>query len=946
MNKVYQFSTKMVHYACFLLLFSLSISCAFAQSNGKITGKITDSKTGESIIGASVLIKGTSIGASTNVDGIFTLNTVRPGTYILDVTYISYQAKSVPAIIVKAGAITNIDISMEPASSSLGEVVVSGRRTRGTDITLLAELRKSVTISNGISSQLIQKSGDTDASQVVRRIPGITIVDNRFINIRGLSERYNSVLLNNVVAPSLETDIRSFSFDLIPSSQIERVLVFKSPSADLPGDFAGGAVKVFVKGVPDEDMLTIDYRTDFRQYASLQDFKRPDTGPFYWTGFNTGENNLPVNFPANLRTVTSSMRNAAGHSLTNTWQPVTSTANLDQRLNIVGAKRFNINNKLLGNITAISYSNTKTNLGITRGDFNTFDDASQTSSAIYRYNDQQYNYNVRLGVIHNWAFTLDKNNTFEFKNLFNQLSTTQVTNRTGRNFESSYSPDSYSFNNIYRSIYSGQLSGVHKINGERTKVDWVLGYGLSNRDQPDYKRYRSDVDQASGQHTLYVPTGAAAAEFLGRFYSNLDENVKTGAFNIEQILSKDNKLFRPSVKVGGYFEDKHREFTSRNIGYVRANSSLFDNSLLTRPINELFNWENINTTTGIRIDEQSNPNDNYNASNRLNAGYANIILPYKDKFTLVAGARMENNLQTLTSANDEGPVNVRNNITRVLPSANFSYNITPKTLFRLAYGETLNRPEFRELAPFSFYDFDLNFTNIGNPNLKTARIHNYDFKYEFYPSASELISISAFYKHFIDPIETVFVPGAGSGGAKTFTYGNAKSADNKGLEVEIRKSLAGLSDSKFLDDLTVLLNASYINSKISLGSIATGQSNNRPLQGQAPYIINAALFYNNLKSGWQVNALYNVLGKRIAYIGYDGYPDIYEMPRNVIDLTISKTLNKKLSLRANLSNLLNQQSLLLQDGNGDGKFDRKNDQVIADFKTGRLVGLTIAYKIF
>ncbi|MEH6309229.1 TonB-dependent receptor [Olivibacter sp. SDN3] len=605
-----------------------------------------------------------------------------------------------------------------------------------------------------------------------------------------------------------------------------------------------------------------------------------------------------------------------------------------------------IKNKLLGNITSINYSNSKTNFGVLRGDFNTYDQTNQSSSAIYRYNDQQYNYNVRFGIIHNWAFSLNQNHTFEFKNLFNQLGTSQVTNRTGENFESNYLPDSYSFNNLYRGVYSGQLSGLHKFNQQNTIFDWVAGYGRSYRDQPDYKRYRSDVNATTGERTLYVPTGAAAAEFLGRFYSNMDEDVKTGAVNLEHHFKKEESLFNPVLKIGGYFEDKHRTFTSRNIGYVRANSSMFDNSLLTQPINVLFNWENINTTTGIRIDEQSNPNDNYSSSNRLMAGYANINLPYKDKLTLVAGVRIENNLQQLESADDQGPVSVNNDITKILPSANLSYNINTKTLVRMAYGKTLNRPEFRELAPFSFYDFDLNFTNVGNPSLKTATIDNYDLKFEYYPNDGEIISLSAFYKRFANPIETVFIPGAGSGGAKTFSFGNAELAENKGIELEIRKSLAGLTNSKFLDDLTVLLNASYIDSKVKLGDIANRQSDERPLQGQAPYLANVGLFYNNVKSEWQVNLLYNVIGRRIAYIGYEGYPDIYEMPRNVLDLTVSKALNNKFSLKANFNDLLNQNYLLLQDGNGDGKYDRDNDQIIARYRSGRLFGLSLSYKIF
>jgi outer membrane receptor protein involved in Fe transport len=926
-----------------LFVFIILLISASAQNTGKISGTVKNAGTGEVVSGASIKVTGTSIGASTNAEGGFILNTIKPGTYSVEASFISFATKVITNVVVTPGQTTSIDFQLAAASSALNEVVVRGRRrVSGTEVAVISELRRTNGVASGVSSQTIQRTGDLDAAQVVKRIPGITIVDNRFINIRGLAERYNSIQLNNVVAPSLETDIRSFSFDLIPSSQIDRVLVYKSPSSDLPGDFAGGAVKVFVKSIPDDNSLVLDYSLGFRENATFKQFSRPSSGDYYFSGFNHGDNDLPINFPKNLRTVSSGFRNAAGHSLTNSWLPVTNTAAPDQRMSIYGSRRFNINNKLLTNITAISYSNSKTVSDVDRSDFNTF---NQASSAIYNYNDRQYNYNVRLGVIHNWAFKLDDRNTFEFKNLFNQLSTAQVTNRTGRNFEAAYSPDSYSFNNLYRGVYSGQLTGTHSLANNNTKADWVIGYGQSYRDQPDYKRYRSDV-QDDKSKILFVPTGAAAAEFLGRFYSKMNEDIKTAGFNVEHKLNPDGTALTPSIKIGGYYEDKNRTFTSRNIGYVRASSALFDNSLLLQPINVLFNWENINTNTGIRIDEQSNPNDNYIAANRLVAGYANFILPYKNKLTFVAGARVENNVQSLISADDQGPVNVKNDITRLLPSANLSYNLTPKALVRLAYGKTLNRPEFRELAPFSFYDFDLNFTNRGNPLLQTASIDNYDLKYEYYPSASELISLSIFHKKFINPIETVFVPGAGSGGAKTFTYGNAESAQNSGVELEFRKSLGGLTKSAFLDNITLLLNASYINSEINLGGIAAGQSDKRPLQGQSPYLINTAVFYNNIKTGLQVNLLYNVIGKRIAYIGYTGYPDIYDMPKNLIDINISKALSKKVTLKAYLNDILNQENLLLQDGNQDGKFDRINDQVISRYKTGRMLRLSVAYKIF
>ncbi|WP_316803930.1 TonB-dependent receptor [Pedobacter nototheniae] len=924
-----------------LTVFALTISVLSYAQTGKISGKVTDKSTGQTLVGLSVLIEGTSIGTTSDADGNYVLNTVKPGTYKVVFSFISFKKQVVPNVKVTSGKTTSVDVIMEDDQATLNDVVISGVRKSGTEASVLAELKKSQSIANGVSSQTIQRSGDSDAAQVVKRVPGITIVDNRFINIRGLSERYNSVLLNNVVAPSLETDVRSFSFDLIPSNQIDKVLVYKSPSADLPADFAGGVVKVYLKSIPDEDKLTIDYGINYRENATFKDFKRPATGDLYFTGFNTGDNDLPVNFPSSLKSVTNSKLNAAGHALNNNWIPEINTANLDQKLNIFGSKRFNINNKLLGNITAISYSNSKTHNAVLRGNYDKYDPIAQQSREIYRYNDDQYNYNVRLGIVHNWAFKLDNNNTFEFKNLYNQLSTSQYINRIGTEDQASYS--NYASNVLYRGIYSGQLAGTHKFNNENTKFDWVAGYSKSFRDQPDYKRYRTDAT-GNGAYTLFVPTGGAQPEFLGRFYSRMDEDIKTGSFNLEQNLNPQSTVFKPSVKVGGYYEDKKRTFTSRNLGYVRANSDLFNTDLLNGTIDQLFNWENINLTNGVKLDEKSNDRDNYDASNRLLSGYANFILPFKNKLTLVAGARVESNLQKLNSADQGLPVNVNNDITRVLPSANLTYNLSEKSLFRLAYGKTLNRPEFRELAPFSFYDFDQNFTISGNPKLKTAKIDNYDLKYEFYPSTSELISLSAFYKRFQDAIESHAIVGSN---LQSFDFQNAEKVRNIGVELELRKTLTGLTGSKFIDDITVLLNASYINSKVEFTGInAIGQSNNRPMQGQSPYIINAALFYNNIKSKLQVNLLYNVAGKRIAYVGTENIPDMYEMPKNVIDLVVTKTFSNRISLKANFNDLLNQNITLLQDGNGDGKFDASKDQIISQFKTGRQIGLTLSYKLF
>ena len=207
--------------------------------------------------------------------------------------------------------------------------------------------------------------------------------------------------------------------------------------------------------------------------------------------------------------------------------------------------------------------------------------------------------------------------------------------------------------------------------------------------------------------------------------------------------------------------------------------------------------------------------------------------------------------------------------------------------------------------------------------------------------------MALFYKNFKDPIESLVVPGSGSGGAKTFTFANAEKSINYGIEVEIKKSLASFTESGFLGKISTLFNASLIQSEVTLGDeISSGQSDNRPLQGQSPFIVNAGLNYNDPNRGFQINALYNVIGKRIFAVGFQGYPDLYEMPRNVIDLVVTKELGSKIIFKAGVSDLLNQPGRILQDGNQDGKWSPVNDQIIQQFAPGRLVQAGVSYKIY
>jgi outer membrane receptor protein involved in Fe transport len=928
-----------------LILFLLLLSTHLSAQTGILRGKVTDKATGEELAGANVYIKGTTQGVSSDLDGNFELRNIAAGTYTFICSYISYKTIEFPNIKITAGQSLVFNIQLESDAFLIEGVTVVARRSTSSDLALINAIKSSEMVVSGISAQQIRKSQDSDAAEVVKRVPGVTIVGNRFINIRGLVERYNTVLLHDVYAPSMEADVRSFSFDIIPSSLIDQIMIYKSPSAELPGDFAGGVVKIYTKGIPETEGLQLSYSSGIIEGVSFGKFNRAAQDKMFWTGYNGGKYNLPGGFPDDIRKIGNDPEQImyTGRSLPNSWVPEEMPILWNNSGSLTYSKRFNLpKDQFIGSITSISYNNKKTRYSVERKDFNSWDSVAG-SSVIYNFDDMRNLQNIRMGVMQNLAWSINPNHFIEWKNLYNQLSQTEYIHRTGPHYDFGYNASNHSFYQIYRGIYTGQITGNHKFS-ERHKIDWVAGYGFSYRDEPDYRRYRSDYDTITSGTTLYVPFGAAASYFLGRFYSKMRENNYTFSANYT-LKPGDIAGLKPAITFGVFAEAKDRIFQSRNLGYVRSSLLGFDQNLLDVPIDSLFHPSNINPYAGIRIDEQSNPSDSYDAGNTNLAAYASLFVPLNLRINITGGIRYEYNRQTLNSftlTND--PVNVDMVKPILLPSLNISYSFGENMLLRAAYGKTLNRPEFRELAPFGFYDFNFNLVKKGSDTIRNATIHNAEIRWEYYPSPSEVINFGFFYKRFKNPIETSFVPGGGSGGIKTFTYANAAAATSLGVEAEVRKSLKGVTTSGFIDRLNLMFNAALIQSEVELGNAGLGQKvKSRSMYGQSPYIVNAGIYFHDPATNWYVNLLYNVIGKRIYIVGFDDYPDIYEMPRNLLDLTITKNFGKHVELKMGISNIFNQGSLLLQDGNQDGKFDRQADQQIQKYLDPRSYSIGLSY---
>jgi TonB-dependent receptor len=947
-----------------LSLVTLTVLGAEAQS-GTVKGAIKDGISGDPIIGANVIIAGTGLGAVADAEGNFEIPKVKVGSYNLIISFISYKSDTLKNITVYPDQVTLINTTLVEESAQLNEVVISGDRMHNTDVSIISDIKAAQLVVSGISAQQISMSQDRDAAQIVKRIPGVTIVGNRFVNVRGLSERYTSVLLNGVIAPSTEVDSRAFAFDLIPSSMIDRMLVYKSGGANLPGDFAGAVIDVGTKNVVGEDELSVNVTAGVRAGTTFKDFYTSPGSNTDWLGFDNNYRSLPGSFPAqNLRAFTgdlSQYRNRkadgeAGASLNNEWQPTKGTAAPDFRTTINYARSGYIGEKRFGNITSISYSNTRQRLEQANNFYEAYDPATGETGVRNAYRDIRDAVNVRLGVISNFMFEFNPSNKIEFRNFYNQQGTDQTTIRTGQEIVQNFDVLNTGMTYTERSIYSGQLAGKHSLN-DHLNLNWTLGYGATSANQPDTRRMRTQKTLGTeAPFSVNIAPNANAAD--GRFFSELSEKVYTHALDVEYKLNPEaDEKSQAKISAGYYLSQTKRDFSARWFSYTYFGDER-NLALLTQPYNTIFVRGNLinpedragSTTTNplFKFEEGTTLSDKYTAENLYTAGFVNFFIPV-NAFKFTVGSRVEYNRQQLSSHDDKGPVEVDNPITSFLPFVNVSYDINEKSLIRLAYSKTVNRPVFREIAPFNYYDWDRTANFHGNDSLKIADIHNVDLRFENYPTKNEMISFGVFYKYFKNPIEMLLEQGSNI----IYTFGNGESATSYGAEFEVRKSLQEVTSSGFINKLNVTFNATVIKSEVTLSDKFPNQEKNRAMQGQSPYVINAGLNYVDLENAFQVNLAYNVFGKRIFAVG-DLNPDTkypnnaatqYEMPRNQVDLTISKGLGQRFEIKGGVQDLLNQRYKLIQDSNADQKIKGSDDNDILAYKPGQYITLGVTYRL-
>ncbi|WP_143962906.1 TonB-dependent receptor [Litoribacter populi] len=923
------------------------IGTAMSQT-GTIKGVVADAQSGETIIGANVRIEGTGQGVATDIDGSFEINRVDPGKHTLVVSFISYKTLKLQEVQVVAEKATRLEVNLEEDLGELGEVTVMASRETGTNMAIVSEIRKSLQVVSGISSEQIRLSQDGNAAQVMKRVSGVTITDNKFVRVRGVDDRYNVVMINNAVAPSTQVDKRTFSFDLIPSENLDRMMIYKSFSPEVPGDFAGGLVKVFTRNAPDEDFVNFGMGIGFRQGTTFQDYKQTEGSKTDFLGFDNGFRDLPASFPSSDRLIDVSganpLRAEAGRMLNNNYGIKTKKAMPDMGGGFSFGKNWNLGGMRLSTHTNFSMGQSFQAFTAERNRYFFFNPGQPTAKRD-EYFDSYYAKENNVGIMSNWLLRLNKDNTIAFRNLFNQTGINETILREGRDFIQR--PDGardYAFRYESKTIYTGQIEGNHFWNDEQTKINWVVGGNYMGHEEPDFRRFRSFYQNGvgEGQYVIIDPP-ASSPQDLGRYFGYMNEWGLSQGLNFEKKF-KGVEKDSPRIFRAGYLADyKQRNFEARYITYYYPGSSsgAGKEDLIRQPIDQAFAPENFNLQDGWLVQEGTRPTDQYDASTFVGAAYMGAVYPI-GKFNLSGGLRAEYSIQQLSSATFGGPVNVDNRELVPLPAVNVDYNFSPRALVRAGYGRTVNRPEFREFAPFLYYSFEYLAGFSGNPELQMAKIDNFDLRYEFYPNEGETFSLGGFYKRFDSPIEAV---GRNVNEEMQFSYRNAVDAYVYGVEVEARKALSTVTNLPFLRDLSINANASLIWSEVFLGDDVAFQENRRALQGQSPYVVNTSLSYHNEKRNISVNAAYNVSGPRIFIAGNVNFPDIYEMPRHAIDLTISKMVSERTTLKMGVQDLLNFQYRFYQDTNYDGQITFDVDEPMYRWRRGRMLTASFNYKL-
>lgn len=908
------------------------VDSARKNDKGSLSGRVTDDK-GEPIAGATVLVAGTTKATFTDADGRYALS-VGAGSVTVEASFLAYQKKTITGVQVQPGKNMSLNIILQEASGQqLAEVIVTAQANNASAQSMLLRQRSSISMIDGISAEQIKRTSDNNVAQVLKRVAGVTINEGKFVTVRGMSERYNNVQLNGSSLPSTEPNRRNFSFDIIPSTLIDNVTVNKTFTPDLPGEFTGGLVQVKTLSIPETRFLNIslgtggntestgkEFQTN-KRYAA--DYLLGETGKRRWYA-GSGDANLP--------------QSKANAGQMNHFGLYKYTAVPLQAYSLSFGLPIKIHEKhSLGLVAAVTYRHEETREKIK--DVHTFGGDSLISNlgADYNYN---YKFVTAIGAVTNLGWKT-ANHAVTWRNLLNNRYTTSTMQRVMHDFYDMKTQFEVYSTPLQTRLKQTQLDGEHTFFGQQLTLSWNADYNTTSRINPDDRFALADfqydaltglvVPSADGKYKMnWGLIGPSNATISSQFvmYSGLDETKKNAGANAEY---KFNLLHQPQKLKAGYLRSYRKSEYGQLYLHAFAGAAGIG-SVAGASLHEFYDPANFSNgklyyKEGAFMDRSG---DAYTGRQTLDAAYWMADISPVKPLHIIGGVRMENAVTKTSTFYHWYDSNAHyhfqdSTFTRTdrnwLPSLTVIYAITPKINFRAAYSETLARPDFRELTDCQYYNVSDRIQVINEKAIEQSSTKNYDLRLEWYPSAGEIVSLSAFYKDFDKPVEKMMRVRSDAQNYDLLTV-NLNKATMKGLEVNFRKAFGFISPS--LKDLWLAGNAAVVHCNVKSTSWAGDRQ--RPLQGLAPYNVNGSLTYEGSRFGAAVN--YTRVGRTLVVGGeLHAYEDVYENPRDVLDLQLAvKLLKQRVELKFNVSDFLNQDIIVYRNTNSRGTSNKEEDR--------------------
>jgi hypothetical protein len=949
---------KRTSFGSILLFLFFLVSAASAQT-GSLVGTIIDGDFGDTLIGANVALDDGSLrGTTTDLNGYFEIKNLSPGTYDIRISYIGYVTAIVTDLVVTSGEKTRIEVTLEPESFDLGEVVVEARMILNNESTLLRERQKSSSVSDAISAETISRSGSSNAADAMEKVTGASVIDGKYVYVRGLGDRYSTTQMNGIELPSSDPDKKSVHFDLFPSEMLDNIVTIKTFTPDKPGSFSGGLVDIGTKSYPEE--LTV--KLSFSSSANT----KTHFGSDYLTmpGANIGviassgssfdlpgqlvsdDLNLPSAVRARRNVDLATQLDAASKAFNPYMEGTTTTAPMNTKASLTVGNQVDVFNRKLGFVLSASHSHSAS--GYNDGDIGRYSFSGTVLTPDVLFNDVKGTEEVSLGLLSTFNYKLAQNHEIGATGMFSRNAESQARFQVGTwPKEFGNEPGLLFVNNALkyseRDLYSGQLRGKHFLPFlAKSTIEWSGALSSTTQEEPD-TRFFAYTERTDEEGNVGYSASSSGFSDPSRYFRDLQED----ASSIQADLSVPFDSWTGKeglMKFGVSRQAADRSFNERifvyslGVPYTGQSQSFFGpESLGIIDFDETRNQYSFGNT----IRDGSKTRNNYTGDRTVTGSYAMVELPLASWVRVIGGVRFESTDLTVASQDSTVQQGLIND-SDVLPSVNLVFPVSKKMNVRAAFTKTLARPTFREIAPFSSFDFILGNYRIGNPDLELTRITNYDLRWEWFRKPGEIVAMSVFYKDMQDAIEEVIIGGTNG----QLQYQNVDQATILGAEIEFRSTLSSIPVGLF-KRMSLGLNTSFIKSNVDIAetelavrkAINPDASSRRDLQGQSPFIVNTDLTYENAEKQFTGALYFNVFGQRLSSVSLGGAPDVFERPSPQLDMTLSKGFVRGWSAKLSVKNVLN--SAFEQTYRFEGQ-----DYTYYSYNKGRSFSLGFSYSPF